>query len=492
MMSTWLVMPWRTSHASMRWLMLVLMAGALVTTLILGIHVGNPNAWRSGTALCSASVAFAWAFWLSAGTLTAIDARGLRLPGAERAVVYSLLLWGALTTGVPALLLGALGAHVLHALLWLAIAASAGLAFALLPRWCAIVMGFLPMLGTGLAAHALLPPWHTLMTPPNGAGALLALLVTVVWRWRVVLQKGRSNALGFGSAFVLQQGRQGTGTDSAGLGQMVDGSALIRQRPDWLQPKVAMRNAGPAAPVRALRMALGGMYLPKTLGSHLRPLVFPVLILLVASALLTFEGNGGSYTANTGAIGPAIAFAVVLFAGLGTAFGADALVRSRWKKVNAELPLLALLPGLGNAAAQRRHLLRSVLGTPVAFLLVLFVGVLVAPRFVPLHGLGLLLIALTPLAVIANLAASTLGTLGNRRPPCWGEWLRYGWLMAVILIGTIVPVTTLGAPPSNTVDGLERATLLGWIALMPGIAWLAWRGWHAFRRRPHPFLPTVD
>lgn len=490
-MSTWLTMPWRTSHASMRWLMLALMAGALAMAVWLEIHADHPGVWRVNVLMVGASVACAWAFWLSAGVLTAIDARGLRLPGAERTVVNSLLLWGALTAGVPALILGAFGGNTVQAVLWFSVATCTGLAFALLPRWCAVLMGFLPMLVTGLRAHGLLPPPHTLATPANGGLALVALLAAITWRWHVLLRTQGGKKLGFGSAVVLQYRRAGIRGGLTGPSSL-DEQQWIRQRPDWLQPRPALHNAGPATPVLALRVALGGLYLPKTLVSRLRAWGFMALILLSVSALLVFEGNDDAHVAIWHAIGPGIAAAVVFFGVLGLAVGAGGLVRSRWQRVNAELPLLALLPGLGSPAAQQRTLLRAIFGIPVSGLLLLLAGTLIASRFLPLHGLGLLLVALVPLAIIANLVASTLCTLGDRRLPVWGEWLQYGALTALTLASTLVPCTTLGDPPSDAIDRLEQGALAGWVALTPVIAWLVLRGWRAFITRPHPFLPTVD
>lgn len=486
---TLLAIPRHTLHASMRWLMLILVIGTLVTGLFLDIRVHTPRIWHLGILMYATGVACAWAFWLSASVLTAIDARQLRLPRVERTVAYSMLLCAVLTVGVPALLMGASGADTLQAMLWLALAASGGLAFALLPRWCAMLMGFLPMLSIGLHQHGLLPSLHALEGLAWGMAALAVLLAAIALRWRALLHAGGGRELGFGSAVVMQYRHQSMGNDWTGLQQM-DSGQMIRRRPDWLQPRAALHDAGPAAPVLALRIALGGQYLPKTLGSQLRGWGLAAAVLLLVSGLLDLEGS--SVAAVWHSIVPSIVGMMVLFGGLGMALGTEMLVRSRWRRVNAELPLLALLPGLGDAAAQRRHLLRTVLGGPIGALALLLAGTLVAAWFMRLHGLGLLLVALTPPAVAINMLGATLCTLGNRQLPRWGEWLYYLPLVALILLGTLVPAITLDAPPSEAATHFEQATLLGWAAMAPAMAWLARRGWRAFVARPHPFLPTVD
>lgn len=490
-LGTLLATPWRTTHASLHWLMLALMAGSLIAALAMGIHTDNARLWRVGMLLCCGSVGMAWAFWLSASALLAIDARRLRLPGVERNVVCALLLYGAITVGVPALLMGAFGADALQALLWLALAASGGLAFALLPRWCAMLMGFMPMLAGGLHQHGLLPSLHAPEGLAWGMAALAVLLVAIALRWRALLRSNGSKELGYGSAVVMQYRRQSMGNDWTGLQQM-DSGQLIRQRPDWLQPRAVLRNAGPGAPVRALRIALGGQYLPKSLGSYLRGWVPAAFPLLLVPALMAFQSGGTVEHAIMNTVVQSVFGSMILFGGLGLAIGTSMLVRWRWRRVNAELPLLALLPGLGDVAARRRHLLRALFVFPASALGVLFAGMLVAAWLMHLHGLGLLLVALTPLAAAISMLASTLGTLGDRQLQRWGEWLYYLPLAALILCSLIVPVIALNSPPSEAVAHFEQATMLGWMAMALVMAWLAQRGWRAFITRPHPFLPATD
>ncbi len=490
-LSTLLAVPWRTMHSSLRWLMLIMLIGSMAAAWALGVYSPTPGGRRLGVVLCCGAVGCAWAFWLSASALLALDARRLRLPGMERAVVFALLLYGVITVGAPTILLAAFGAAMGQAALWLALAASGGLAFALLPRWFAILLGFLPMWVIGLDHRHLLPPLHDAPWLQWEVLILAVLLAAIVMRWRRLLWVGDSDEASLSSAVVMQYRRRYAGT-GAGTPQ-ADSGQLIRQRPGWLQPRVVLGDAGPRSRRFALRLALGGQYLPVTLGSRLRSAA-PVLVTLsLLASWLAFSSDGDTHAPPLQAVllpvFVGLLGAMLFFGGLMLAISTDLLVGWRWRRVNTELPLLALLPGLGTAHERRRDLLRVLFGLPVMGLAALLVMTVVAASFVHMHGLALLLVALPPFAAAGTMLAQTLCTLGDCRLPRWGEWLYYLLLATLILLSVIVPTLTFADSPSQAVTTLEQGMLLGWMVMVPVMIGLGRRGWRAFLGRPHPFLP---
>lgn len=464
--------------------MVVLMAGSLILTLVLGIHSPKPPFRALGLGMCCASVGLAWAFWLSASVLTAQDAHRLRVPGAERVVAQSLIVHGLLDVAVPTLVLGALGANALLAGMCLALAVCGGLAFALLPRWLALPMACIPTLAGGLRNHHLLPSLHDPHWPQWGVVALVALLVVIVWRWRRLVRDGDDHALGFSSAVVTQFRRQGTRGDWTGTRTM-DSAQLIRQLPGWMQARATLRDAGPQNPVLTLRIALGGPYLPKTLGSHLRGAAPMMFSLLAVPALLLFQGDASAKRVTM----LTLLGGIVLIFGLVASFVPAAVVTQRWRRANAELPLLALLPGLGDAHAQRRQLLRTLFTGPVIGQVVLWAVMLAAAWLLHLRGLSLILPLMTLLAAACSMPAQTLCTLGGRRLPTWGEWLFYLPIVALTMASLLIPALAIGNAPDPSIIASERWTLLGWCVMALPMAWLARRGWQAFNERPQPFLP---
>lgn len=496
-LSDMLQVPWRSTRRPMRWLGLAIVAAFSLGAIAIVHFTRTPDRWLACTMVYCLGATMAWAFWLSTTLLLAIDARKLRLPGMQNAVHASVLLYGFLTVALPTLLLGALGGDASRVALLAALAVTGGLAFVLLPRWCAMVMGFLPALGTS-TRHLLQLPSLSDSDPrwlAWGALALVALSVVDVLRWRQLLHSDTDNELGFGSAMVMQLRRQGIAGNWSGLQQM-DSGQLIRQRPDWMQPRADLRRAGPQSPVRTLRVALGGWYMPKTLAGHLRasaPVLLPMLLMVPVMALM-FAGNHRADATDPTLIGLGAGLLWgVLFGGLMLTAMATVLIRQRWQRANAELPLLALLPGLGDAQHVRRSLLRAALTIPLATQLLLAAAMLsaalVAARFVHLDGLTLLLAALPQLAAAGTMVVQVLCTLGGRKLPAWAEWLIYIPFFVLFFLSTFLPVTMAGEHPWHDASLAEPLLLVAWVAMAMVLAWLGRRGWRGLLARPHPFMP---
>ncbi|MBN8922149.1 MAG: hypothetical protein BGP10_17270 [Rhodanobacter sp. 68-29] len=492
-----LLMPWRSTHRATRWFVSGLFVVCVLGAIAAGWFGRDHLWWPLSTGIYCIGAAFVWAFWLPTGMLLAIDARKLRLPGMQRAIHAGMLLYGLLTIAVPTLVLGMLGAKAPLVAVLAALAVAGGLGFALLPRWCAMLMGFVPALNIGLRHLFQFP---SLLDPRWlvwGALAAAALLVVDVLRWRQLLRSDADNELGFGSAMVLQYRRQGAMGNWNGL-QQLDSGQLIRQRPDWMQPRADLRRTGPQFTVRTLRVALGGWYLPKTLAGHLRaaaPVLLPILLAIPVMALV-FASNRqpGLSSASLIGFGAGLLWAL-LFGSLMLTAMTSVLLRQRWQRNNAELPLLALLPGLGDAPHVRRSLLRAALTSPVtAQLLVLgtvLVAALIAAHYRHMSGLSLLLVALPQLAVAGAMVAQVLCTLGGRKLPTWGEWLVYTPLLVLFFVSTFIPITTLGRHPWQYANLVQGWLSVAWVVMAVVLLWLGRRGWQALLRRPHPFLASA-
>ena len=486
-----LLVPWRSTHRALRWLSLVIVTACILGAIAAGWFTHAPRWWLVSTLVYCFGAGYAWAFWLSTALVLAIDARKLRLPGLERAVHGSMLLYGLLTIAVPALVLGALGGDAPVTALLAGLAMAGGLGFVLLPRWCAMVMGFLPALSIGARHLAHLPPWSDPRWLAWGALALFVLLLADALRWRQLLRSDADNELGFSSAMVMQLRRQGAMSKWNGL-QQLDSGQLIRQRPDWMQPRADLRRTGPQSPVRALRVALGGWYLPKTLVGHLRaaaPILLPMLLVIPVLAFMN-AGEPRDRVTHLALLSAGLGLLgwISLFGGLMLSAMTVLLVRQRWQRTNAELPLLALLPGLGDAQNVQRELLRSVFTTPAVMQAMLLVVVLVTAFAMHLGGLAVLLVALPQLAAVGMMVAQVLCTLGGRKLPTWGEWLVYAPFVLLFFLSTFVPVTTLGRRPWSGAFLAESWMLAAWAVLALVLAWIGRRGWRGLQARPHPFI----
>ncbi|MEW9573625.1 hypothetical protein ABQJ54_17875 [Rhodanobacter sp. Si-c] len=486
-----LLVPWRSTHRPLRWLSLAIVTACMLGAIAVGHFMPGPRWWLGSTIAYCFGVAYAWAFWLCTALLLAIDARKLRLPGMQRAATCSVLLYGLLMLALPVFVLGALGANAPVVALLVALAMAGSLAFVLLPRWCAMVMGFLPALSVGLRYAAHLPPWSDPRWPAWGTLALIVLLVANVLRWRHLLRSDTDNELGFGSAIVTQFRRQGAMGNWNGL-QQLDSGQLIRQRPDWMQPRANLRRTGPQSPMHTLRVALGGWYLPKTLTGHLRalaPILLPILLAIPVMAIM-HAGEHRDHTAHIAMISAGLGLLgwLSLFGGLMLATMTTLLVRQRWQRTNAELPLLALLPGLGDAQGMRRDLLRSIFAIPFALQAVLLIVMLIAALAMHLKGLAVLLVALPQLAAAGAMVAQVLCALGGRKLPSWGEWLVHVPFVLLFFLSTFIPMATLGRHPWRGATLVEPWLLAAWVALALVVAWLGRRGWRGLLARPHPFL----
>ena len=488
-----LATPWRSTHRSLRWLTLGIFGVCCVGAVAIGLFMHAGHWWMVSTALYGAGIGYLWAFLMSVLLLVSIDARQLCLPGVGRAVGWSLCFYGLLGVVMPTAILALMGAPASLVALLVALAIAAGIAFVLLPRYVAVVIGFVPALAIGLQHIIAVPS----VSDPRfiwwGPCALIVLLVVDGWRWRRLLHAGWDGEQGFSSAMVMQFRRQGAGALGrwGGLGRR-SGSSQIRQRPDWQQARADLRGVGPQAPVLALRTALGGWYVPQSWSSYVRqaaPVLLPLLLFLPVMAIMQAgEAHGDVWRKVWMSIGVGVVVWLGIFGGLLLAVRAPLVLRQRWKRVNAELPLLALLPGLGSAEAVRRNLLRAALVKPLLAQTLLLALVLGAALAMHLNGEVLAFVTLSQLGCAGVVIASVLATLGGRDPSIWGTAALLIAAFALVSLSTFLPLATGFRTPwyPGLVVFLPLAG--GWAVFAAALWWLGQRGWRALQRRPHPFL----
>lgn len=486
-----LLMPWHTVHRSLRWLgggfALLLCAAALACNVL----VHGSHGWLYGLALYAFGAAYFWLCVMACLLLVCIDARRTCLPGIQRTMTASLLLYALITIAVPLAMFMPAGGNAITIALVAALAASVGLASTLLPRYLVMVVGFLPALALG-ARHVVRIPFPGQSGFPILGLALLAIFLAVdAIRWRQLLRADSTREAGLGSAMVMQYRRHGAMSGAIWDDTVRQNDA---QRTGNARPRLRLGGVGPQAPVLALRIALGERYAPQNLRSHGRRfarLGLPLLLFIPAMAVMQAgEAHGDVWHRVMQGVYLNVMVWLGLMGGMALMTMGCLLPRASWRRVNAELPLLALLPGLGDAASQRRNLLRAALTRPLAMQALLLALVLAAALAMHAGPLALAFVMLTQLGYAATIVATTLRTFGGTPLPSWGIAGLLSGIAVLTIASSFVPLLTLYR------GGLGNGTMLGlaacWVAAAVGLWWMGLRGWQDLQRRPHPFLPNAN
>lgn len=482
-----LQIPWRSAHRSLRWSAVAMFVLCSAGALAVGLFAGKPGEWDGAVALYGAGLFYLWAFFLPLGLLLAIDARQMRVPGVQPQIAASLATYGVLGIAVPVAALALSGLPVFAPTVLLALLGVGGLAFALMPRYLAVLIGMTPALVNTLWRRFDLPG----LNDPRFTDAALVLavflLLVCAWRWRQLLHAGSSQPQGWTSPMVLQF-RSG----SWGYWNHIGDQRQLRQRPDWLQPTVDLDGAGPAAPRKALRVALGGWYLPQTARSYARQLGLLLgIIALPLLAIILLNQLGRHDEAVAGLVkGSLIGSLASLCMIAGPMICALSLLwlRKRWQMASGELSLLALLPGMGDAGHARQLLVRTGLGLPLRLhaLLMLLIGVVMLCW--SSHAAMLSFLLLAQLGATAVTAATLLNLLGGRALTVWSAGLLLAVSFVLTALSLVLPALAWGRDPVAGIAPWLPLLVAGWLLLGAAMAWLGRRGWHGLMRRPHPFL----
>jgi hypothetical protein len=488
--ATVMLAPWRATPRWVRWYVGVFSAATAIGAVLVGIFM-HQAAWPLAAGAVLAIGAFFMGMFLLAPSLVlAIDARQLRIPGLQRAAVLGILLPALATIAVPTALLALAGGDPRDIGCMLALALCGGLLLGLVPSVLFAVIALLPMALHTLQLELDLPgpgqPGFALL----GGAAVILMLAVCAACWRQQLRDTNPYQPSWSRPMAAQFRRAGRGSGWGGLsGGMADSVQQLRLQPDWLRAHVALGRSGPQQRRYSLRVALGGIFVPMTVAGYARQLAFCllpgalVLTMLLVQAARRHGGLSWSLLAQwTGLLAWVGGFISLLVAMIGVM-----QLAQRWQKDNAELPLLALLPGLGTPAQLRRDLLGASLlpGLVVQLvLLAMLMAVVLSSRLGWVAGLATLLVQLTGMGV---LVAFTLMIVGGRPLPAWATGVVC--TLCFLLMSLALSWLLLDPHALQRAHGIP-ATLLGmsWIAVLLVLARRGWHGWHGLLQRPHPFL----
>lgn len=430
--------------------------------------------------------AFMWVF-LANTVLLARDARALRLPALMRDALIGISLYGALGIVLPALLLGWSDGHWLTVMIMLSFGAALGAAYALLPSYLVLLALFADRIPAAFF------PWLPQSMQPGfneWAGPVVALLwLLLAWRIRALV-RGDHSLQPPHAPMVMTFRRKAWGMGSAASGNRW-GLRAPGQGPAWTRSKVDLRGCGPGHAERSLRVTLGGWWMPQTWLSRLWQSVLLLAGLLIAGLIVLMQvaadhhGHTPNSITDSGGAGN-----VVFFCTLMSAILAINTVRSlyrRWGSVSAELPLLAVLPGLGDAPAVRRALLRASLLPSLGLQLGVALLLLMLAGAMHMGSEGEMLVLFGPLGSAALMCAFALVVFGAAPMHGWGmAWAMGAGYVWVCVSGTIVQFNA--HPAVALSDAALLVLAAGWSIFFVALLWLGRRGWRAFQQRAHPFL----
>jgi hypothetical protein len=158
----------------------------------------------------------------------------------------------------------------------------------------------------------------------------------------------------------------------------------------------------------------------------------------------------------------------------------------RWSRTDAELPLLALLPGVGGGGSAKHALLRASLLPPLCGQLALALLMLLIATRAGWSDEAMVLLMLGPLGCVGLLCSFTLMLFGagplRGRGLVWVGGAAYLWICAAAG-GALFHHHPWGFGPVAL-----SLLALGWSALFVALLWLGRRGWRKLQQRPHPFL----
>jgi hypothetical protein len=486
--------PWRCVHGSMRWIMLVMLALcsiALVIALVAGAGIDAHKALIAVSAYCF-GLFYAWAFWMPSLIVLASDARKLCVPGMQRAAGTSVFVYAGLCLILPTALIVPLGAAANPDILVVGLTMCAGLVFGLMPRYIAMLIGLAPALVLAFKHHmgTVFPAFDDPRWQLAGACLLAVLIWVCVYRWRRLLAVD-SLPSGWNGPMVAQLRGGFSSANAWGLGGWQNSSSLPRQVPEWAQPSADLHGTGPQRPALSLRVLLGRWYVPQTWLSRLRQLAWTLIVMgLVGVAFALVEaGHTRASLSDMRQLLPFVFPWLAMSAAIGIVAPSVVGVFQRWQPKSAELPILALLPGLGDVAHARRHLLRAVLTRPLAGqLAILLVSLLVATIWWHLDTSGMACLVAVLLTCAGFGGAVTFMILGDRQPSSagWVALLIAGFTLTCLSVGVLM--SSGGTRPWQFSGVIEHWFVAALLVYDTILLWLGWRGWRGFSQRPHPFM----
>lgn len=477
-----LLLPWwATPRRAAWWIGGILALIALAGIIAFGTGRATPDHDGFGV-LVSFNVVVAVALLPNLMVL-ARDARALRLPALEHETVMSLIVYAVLLIVVPGMLISVPGLSAVQTVLAVGLCAALALAYACLPAYFSIflVFGWIAInssskqLFIATAAKHAFTLWASF--------GLSVLVIALVWSWRRTVH-GALAASSMQAPMVLKF------RISAWDSLRTSSSALEHQRMDWLRPQPDLRRCGPNDRVRSLRIALGGLFLPQRWQSRVRNWLWIVLWSSIFVVMLGFQAWERHPQHLWAALSRVILFGILVW---GIGFGSTlvalvALLRLRrlWQSPSAELPLLALLPGL----SQPQDLARAMLIPPLFAQGVLLALSLTCALALHLHLEALAFTVITQAGAIGFFVAFALSIAAGRLP---ARWVVYAMTIVALVLANMslfIPALSDASAIQVFANSLANWLIGGWVVLGIALAWLARRGWVCLHERPHPFLPS--
>lgn len=490
----WLVLPWQVLESPSRWLVGIVL-GLFVTGAVLAWALTGTGGIALAGIIFSLAVGFAWGYLLSQCMALVHTARSLRLPHARREVHASLLVYVLVSIVLPALVLALAGASLPVSLLGLLLTAAAGLSVALMPSYIyyLLLLGYFAL----LAANHWLPAsaWNLLPSPKDADFTwYLALFDTglvalALARWKQV--SARTTPGTRLQRPVIFNLSRALGGHLCSNSLMPDERLVLRQRPDWLQPTVDLSATGPGRMRPSLRVALGSNWMPMTGVSRLRQYLL-VAVIMGAMALFFALVSAGDddpflWTLLTRGSGW-----FLLFGGLIGLLAAGSILKQRWSRHNAELPLMALLPGLETVVDVKRALLQLTLGRSLCYwaALALLSWALISWSNGHVSMWSTALVVATAIFGLLLNWAQTLVVFGHRRLPWSDKLVLIVYLPLLGLAsGACALAVLLGGMSLST--GLVWLLIFGWTLLLLPLGRAIVHGWHGFQSQPHVFLVST-
>jgi hypothetical protein len=492
--TTLMLTPWRARNRGWHWLAIVIAVLAFGGAIAAKLFLHRADWWFASIFSLGVGEAALWASVFPSTLLLAVDARQLRLPGMLRCAVVSLLVYALLSVLLPAGLLGLAGAPLGIVTLLLVLCCLGGLLFQLLPRFVASMIGFMPMVLQTLPGRLSLPGPTTAGFTAWAVPAALLLLLAVIVRGYQLLHDGQPYHRSWGKPLLLQfRHLAGRNVWGGFAGGKMDATRQLHDLPHWLRAGADVRDTGPHRMVRSLRVAMGPLFMPLTAGGRLKQWSFVLVPSLLFVLLMALQKDHDLRAHTLSLWGRSSVFALIWFGAFGSAMLAAmavTTVQQRWKKINAELPLLALLPGMRNAAQAKRNLLRATLGPPMFVQLMLIVALVlmnVTGAHLGVPGMSLLLLA--QIGSSGFLLAGILATIGGRPLSNWALGLLALFGYALICISIFLPATSGRGMQLGMTGNVVLA--IAWASLIVALLWLGRRGWRGLQQRPHPFMPNT-
>lgn len=481
-----LLTPWAAMPRSSRRVLMLVLALLVIGDVSSRIFGVATHAWAVSAIMLGIANAMCWLLLLPNGLRLAIAAHRMRLPGISRDTGWSALWYAVLGIGVPLLCQFPQG-YVLGFVAVQMLVASAVMMYMVLPAGLGVVTCLLAALFNGVlqvfSSPGLSDPRLLTWT-----GTVAVVLVVLFARQCGQLLRGDHVEHGIRrrSLVDLQRIMRGSQRDPA------TDAGLVQIRPDRMLAHSDGRKIGPQAPSSFLRMALGGVYLPQTIIGRLNQGIWIVLMVAFTSAALRIVTPGHywlSHVLHDVFSRENFMMAIWVFAVYGLALVMISVERLtlRWRRVNAELPLLALLPGLDQTWSGKRLLLRTAIHRPAGQL-----GLLLLAGWVGSASLGLgwtvaLAMLVVALGCLGYLCAMALSLFGGRPPSRVGKCLLVSGLFGLVGLTVLLPQMGQGWDVLHTATVRDGLVAL-WTALMLFLSWLGFRGWRELQKRPHPYL----